>query len=166
MNDHALRQLLCDADAAAGAPPGRSADPFGHQLASRVQKRLRRRTQSQMAGASLLLCAILTLVPFMRPTPKPAPVADSSQAKTELALIRLQADSQAATVNRLIQYQKSVDMRTAAARKFHRGQPLDRLQQQRENAARLLTQDREFRRVIELFPETHWASIARERLQS
>jgi hypothetical protein len=166
MNDHALRQLLCDADAAAGSPPSTSADPRGHQLASRVQKRLRRRTQLHLTGASLLLCAILALVPLMRTSPKPLPVADSSQAKTELALIRLQADSQAATVNRLIQYQKSVDLRAAAARKFDRGQPLDRLQQQRENAARLLTQEREFRRAIELFPETHWASIAKQRLQS
>jgi hypothetical protein len=81
-------------------------------------------------------------------------------------MIQIQANSQAATVNRLVQYQQSLDVRSKAARKFERGQPLDRLQQQRESAARLLTQDGEYRRVIELFPETHWASIARQRLQT
>jgi hypothetical protein len=161
MNDQALRQLLLDADAAAGAAPSTSPD-----FISRIHKRFRRRKQSQLAGASLVLCAILALVPLLRSTSGPAPVANFPQNQTELALIRLQADAQAATVNRLIQYQKSADFRAAAARKFDRGQPLDRLQQQRENAARLLTQDHEFRRAIELFPETHWAAIARQRLQT
>jgi len=86
--------------------------------------------------------------------------------KAELSMIRIQVDSQAATVNRLIQYQRSLDIREKAARKFDRGQPLDRLQQQRENAARLLTHDGEYRRVIELFPETQWATVARRRLQT
>ena len=48
MNEQALRQLLIDADAAAGATPGTSID-----LASRVQKRFRRRRQSQVAVASI-----------------------------------------------------------------------------------------------------------------
>jgi hypothetical protein len=161
MNDLALRQLLIDADAAAGATQGTSSD-----LASRVQKRLRRRRQSHLVEASVLLCAILALVPMLHMNPKPGPVAKSSQAQAELALIRLEADSQAATVNRLMQYQRSVVIRTAAARKFDRGQPMERLQDQREAAARLLTQSREYRRVIQLFPETHWASIARQRLQT
>src|SRR5882672_5626963 len=116
MNEQALRQLLIDADAAAGATPSTSTD-----LASRVQKRLRRRRQSQVAGASILLCAMLAIVPLMRTTPRPPVVADSSQARAELALIRLQADSQAATVNRLIQYQQTLDVRSKAARKLERG---------------------------------------------
>ena len=114
----------------------------------------------------MLLCAVLAVAMVMRTNPKPGNVAQAPAAKTELALIRLEADSQAATVNRLVQYQKSVDMRTAAARKFERGEPRERLQQQRESAARLLTQDGEYRRVIELFPETHWAAVARQRLQT
>jgi len=161
MNEQALRQLVMDADAAAGAPHA-----MGGDLATVIQHRLRRRRQSQLAGASIVLCAMLAVVPLIRTNPKPSGQADLSRARAELSMIRLQADSQAATVNRLLQYQQSLDVRTKAARKFDRGQPLGRLQQQRESTARLLTQDGEYRRVIELFPETHWASIARQRLQT
>ena len=162
MNEQALRQLLMDADAASDAPA------TSHDLAARVQKRLRRRRQTQMAGASILVCAMLAVGLMIQSNwnSRPAHVAQSSKAKAELALIRLEADAQAATVNRLVQYQKSVDARTAAARKFERGEPRERLQEQREKAARLLTQDGEYRRVIQLFPETHWASVARQRLQT
>jgi hypothetical protein len=159
MNEQALRQLLVDADAAAGSAPS-----ISHDLAGRVQKRLRRRRYSQVAGASVLLCAVLAVAMMMRTNPRPANVAQSSPAKMELALIRLEADSQAATVSRMIAYQKSLD-RAVAARKFERGEPRERLQEQREKAARLLTQDGEYRRVIQLFPETRWATVARQRLQ-
>jgi hypothetical protein len=162
MNEQALRQLLMDADAAAGTVPSTS----GSDLASLVHHRLRRRRQSQVAGASLLLCAMFAIVPFIRMNPKLPAVADQSKAREELSMIRLQANSQAATVNRLVQYQHSLDVRAKAARQFDRGQPLNRLQQQRESAARLLTQDGEFRRVIQLFSETHWATVARRRLQT
>ena|SRR5438477_7005291 len=162
MNEQALRQLLLDADAAAGAAPVTSSG-----MASSVRLRLRRRRQSQVAGASIVLCAMLVVVPFVRFYSRPqVAVSDPSKARKELSLIQIQADSQAVTVKRLMEYQHSLDVRDKAARKFDRGQPLDRLQQQRENAARLLTHDGEYRRVIELFPETHWAAIARQRLQT
>ena len=160
MNEQALRQLLMDADAAAGSAPA-----ISHDLADRVQKRLRRRRYSQVAGVSALLCAVLAVAMMMRTNPRPVNVAQAPAARVELALIRLEADSQAATVNRIIEYQKSLDQRTAA-RNFDRGEPRERLQKQRENAARLLTQDGEYRRVIQLFPETHWATVARQRLQT
>src|SRR3954469_18687238 len=107
MNEQALRQLVMDADAAV-TTPGTSSD-----LAVRVQKRLRRRRQMQMGGASVLLCALLAIVPMMRTNSKPSPLAGSSQTKRELALIRVEADSQAATVNRMVQFQKSLDVRVA-----------------------------------------------------
>ncbi len=162
MNEESFRQLLVDADGAAAMPAVRA------DLVSSVRHRLRRRRQSQVAGASIVLCAMLAVVPFVRMGPKPAAMAaaDPSKARDELRMIRLQADSQAATINRLMQYQHSLDVRARSARKFDRGQPLERIQQQRESAARLLTQDGDYRRVIELFPETHWASIARRRLQT
>ena len=160
MNEQALRQLLIDADAAAVAPMLRA------DLATTVRQRLHRRRQSQLAAMSLAFCALFAAALFLRVNPKPATVVDLSRTKAELSVIRMQADSQAATVNRFIQYQRSLDIREKVARKFDRGQPLDRLQQQRENAARLLTHDGEYRRVIELFPETHWASVARQRLQT
>jgi len=161
MNEQTLRQLLIDADAAAPTPA-----TFNGDVASNVRHRLRRRRQSQIAAASLALCAVLALVPLLHTSPKPTHLADVTNARKELIMIRLQADSQAAAATQLIQYQRSRDLRATAARKFDRGQPLDRLQQQRESAARLLTQDGEYRRVIQLFPETHWASIARQRLQT
>jgi hypothetical protein len=162
MNEQALRQLLVNADAAAPTPTMSSSD-----LASVVQRRLRRRKQARVAGVSVVLCAMLAVVALFRTSPKPSgPDQHLAQARAELSLMQVQANSQAATVNRLMQYQRSVDIRTKATRKLDRGQPLDRLQQQRESAARVLTQDGEYRRVIELFPETHWAQIARQRLQT
>jgi len=160
VNEQALRQLLLNADAAAESVPAMSQD-----LVGRVQRRLRRRRAAQVAWASVLLCAMLAVGLMMRMNPRPANVAQSSPANVELALIRLEADSQAATVNRVIEYQKSLDTR-AAARRFDRGEPRERLREQREKAARLLTQDGEYRRVIQLFPETHWATVARQRLQT
>jgi hypothetical protein len=163
MNEQAMRQLLLDADAAAGSAPATSAD-----LASSVRLRLRRRRQTRMAGMSVVLCALLAVGLFVRMNPRPAAVAveKSANSREELLRARRSADSQAAMVNRLIQYQRSLDIRDKAARNLDRGQPLDRLQQQRENAARLLTHDGEYRRVIELFPETQWATVARRRLQT
>jgi len=162
MNEQALRQLLSNADAAAGAVPAISDD-----LVSSVRLRLRRRRQSHAAGASVVLCALLAVVLLVRVNPRPQVVVnDPSKARRELSLIQIQADSQAVTVKRLMEYQHSLDVRERAARKSDRGQPLDRIQQQRENAARLLTHDGEYRRVIQLFPETNWAAIARRRLQT
>src|SRR5882724_4603093 len=131
MNDQALRQLLVNADADAGAIPATSID-----LASSVQRRLRRRRQSQVAGGAVVLCAMLAAVIFVRVSPKPGTLAvdNSSKTRAELSMIRMQADSQTATVNRLMQYQHSLDVQSKAARKFDRGQPLNRLQQQRESA--------------------------------
>lgn len=161
MNDQALRQLLLNADATAGAVPATSDD-----LASAVRTRLRRRRQSQAAALSIVLCVLLAALPFLGTKSSPRPLVKVDQTGKELSMIRLQADSQAAAVNRLMQYQRLVDVRTTAERKLDRGQVLDRLQQQRENAARLLTHDGEYRRVLELFPETHWASVARQRLHT
>ena len=160
MNEQALRQLLIDADAAAGSAP-----VVGGDLTAAVQRRFRRRRGAQAAGVSMMLCAILAIVPLIRTNPQPSKQDQHlAQARAELSLMQAQANSQAATVNRLVQYQKSLDVRAAAARRFDRGQPLSRLQQQRESAARTLTQDGEYRRVIELFPETNWASVARQRM--
>src|SRR5204863_527419 len=83
--------------------------------------------------------ALLAVVLFVRVNPRPQVVVnDPSKARRELSLIQIQADSQAVTVKRLMEYQHSLDIREKAARKLDRGQPLDRIQQQRENAARLL----------------------------
>jgi hypothetical protein len=162
MNEQALRQLLVNADAAAGTPAILSSD-----LAATVVRRLRRKRRAQVAGVSVVLCAMLAVVPLIRKAPTLLEQHDQlAQARAELSLMRVQANSQAATVNRLMAYQRSVDIRTKATRKLDRGQPLERLQQQREGAARVLTQDGEYRRVIELFPETHWAQVARQRLQT
>jgi hypothetical protein len=64
-----------------------------------------------------------------------------------------------------MQYQRALDIRAKSTRKFD-NPPLDRLRDQRESAARLLTQHGDYRRAIELFPETHWAKIAAKRLQT
>src|SRR5882762_2961937 len=113
MNEQALRQLLSNADAAAGAVPAISGD-----LASSVRLRLRRRRQSQVAGASVVLCALLAVVLLVRVNPRPQVVVnDPSKARRELSLIQIQADSQAVTVKRLMEYQHSLDIRDKAARK-------------------------------------------------
>ncbi|HEV8607440.1 MAG TPA: hypothetical protein VGQ99_19045 [Tepidisphaeraceae bacterium] len=173
MNEQRLRQLLVEADAdVAGMALG------SQDMVSAIRRRLRHRRQTQVAGASVLLCAMLVLAPLFRRSPTPLTVVDASKARAELSLIQLQADSQAATVDRMMKYQRTLNVRTSAARVERRGEPLERIQRQREVTARLLTQnaqrvseefgrgrgEAEYRRVIDLFPETSWASVARRRL--
>jgi hypothetical protein len=169
MTDDKLRQLLNDADAAAGHPPLTTRD-FAGAIHHRVSRRRQRR---HIAAASIILCSLLALIPLLRTTPKtnvtintntPSPIAGPS-------LIRLQADAQSATIDQMIQHQRIMNARTLAARKLDKGIPLNNLQLQREAAARLLLHDAkrsnapdQYRRVIELFPETSWAAIARQRL--
>ena|SRR5438477_12952135 len=160
MTDQSLRQLLLDADAAA-SPVVMSRD-----LAGSVRNRLRRRRTNQFMSASIILCAMLALAPLLHSKPSSIVKNDVPKIQDELNLIRLRAQSQAATVNRLISYQNTLTLRNTAAKKAEVGRPLDRIQHQRETAARLLTHDGDYRRVLELFPDTSYASIARQRLQT
>src|SRR5204863_2632878 len=107
MNDQALQQLLMDADAAAGTVP-----LSGGDLGEHVQNHLRRRRRVQVAGVSALLCAMLAIVPLIRTRLEVKPIAKTSVARQELSMVRLQADAQAATVNRLMQYQRTLEIRS------------------------------------------------------
>ena len=160
MTDQTLRQFLIAADAAS-PPPITTRD-----LASSVRNRLRRRRTTQFASASIILCALLALLPLLHPAHTPTIAIDKSKAQVELSLIRLQASSQAATVNRMTSFQRTLKLRETTAKKAETGRPLDRLQRQRESAAKLLTKDGDYRRVLELFPGTSYAAIARHRLQT
>jgi len=169
MNDVMLRQLLQSADAAAGSAPVRSRD-----LVAAIHDRLRQRRRIQFTTASLILCAIFVAVPLLKIIQKPTmPTvvrSDPAKIEAELALIRSNANAQSATIARLVHHQESLKLRDTA-RRFENGDPLGQLQQQRDRAARLLLheasrsgQSAQYRRVIDLFPETPWATIARQRL--
>src|SRR4051812_21754611 len=125
MTDQTFRQLLLDADATAYFPA------TTRDLANTVRNRLRRRRTTQLGAASIVLCAMLALLPLLRIKPTPPPSTAALKNPDELSLIRLQANSQAATVNRLMTYQRTVTLRNTTARKSQIGAPLDRIQRQR-----------------------------------
>ena len=135
---------------------------MSRDLAGSVRNRLRRRRTNQFMSASIILCAMLALAPLLHSKPSSIVKNDVPKIQDELNLIRLRAQSQAATVNRLISYQNTLTLRNTAAKKAEVGRPLDRIQHQRETAARLLTHDGDYRRAVDVIrqaaPSRIWSS--------
>jgi hypothetical protein len=175
MTDEKLQQLLQTADANAGPPPATTRD-----LATAIHHRLthRRRRATQLAAAStILLCTTLALLPLLKtkpPTPPPITTTiDPSKLQAELSLMRLTAQSQAATIDQLLEHQRLSSLRARSEQLQRRAPPDTSLQHHRDAAARLLLHDADrtrapdqYRRLIDLFPETPWASLARQRLEN
>ena len=158
-----------EADAVAGPPPD-----SGGQLAQQVF-RLRRRRSWQSSG---LVAAVLALsVPgvawlLLEPGSRQVqPVARQGQLQQELKQLQDQVDA----------LRVELDTALAVLRELQaaRSDPLAEVQRQVERAAfimvfqadRMYRQLRlpasavdSYRRVIALFPDTHWAQVARQRL--
>src|ERR1051325_10192154 len=117
MTEATLRQLLVDADAAADLPAA------SRDLAGSIRLRPRRRRAMQFTSTSIMLAVALLLLPLLRTTEKRPMAIDPSKAQAELALVRLRADAQQSTVNRLASYQHTLALRAIAARKIEVGRP-------------------------------------------
>jgi hypothetical protein len=149
---------------------------FASAIHNRITHRRRRATQFA-AASTILLCTTLALLPLLKtkpPTPPPITTTiDPAKLQAELSFMRLTAQSQSATIDRMLERHRLSSLRTRSEKLHRRPQPSDSLQRHRDAAARLLLHDADrtrapdqYRRLIDLFPETPWASLARQRLEN
>ena len=173
-----LSQLLRAADA---PPPTAAGD-----LVQRVQRRrTRERTTRRAIAASVLLLALcLPWVTRLRSPVQPVVIAPAPSVAvvtppTPAAVAALDAEARLheQVADRLLA--SSSRGRRGAQTKSPHDPALAELQQQRDRAALLLVYEADqyrqrnqpidavasYRRAIELFPQTHWADVARQRLK-
>ncbi len=180
-----LSQLLSRADAEAGRPVGPSLGLAGRV---RAEARRRARVRATYTAAAVLLVAAAMAIPIVRHSlrpqvtnvavVRPGPMRDGREVarlQNEIAALREQADSREAAVAVMIQGEARG--RRAPARAL--ADPQERIRDQQELAALALVRqaDRLYReldrkrsatatyqRVVALFPQTPWATVARQRL--
>ena len=172
MNEDRLRQLLLDADAAPFSP----ANPA--VLAELVRGRLRRRRQSRRLAA--LLVAVLGLAGswqvWKRPIHAPSPGLLSPRqvvmSRQELDDLRSDTDARMAAVDEMLRRQAVVvvpdrpdpmlavrlALEQSALISLEYAQRLEQIDGCKEQART------QYRRVMELFPDSRGAELARRRL--
>lgn len=178
-----LGQLLREADATAGRPAAPRAD-LGAVV--RHVARRRRRARTVAGGAVVVMIVGVTCALYlMRPNengsvvqreraPSP-PVLSPEEARREIAVLDAEAESRMAVVERML----TMERRRVSATQQRATDPLLAVRREQDRAAYLLIYEadrlarkseareravEEYRRVVTLFPDTHWASVARERL--
>ena|SRR5437762_2977956 len=166
MYHDSLTQLLKDADASTPMPAIES------DILILVRRRRVRRQMRRGAGAfgvSVLAVALAIIASANRPT---RVVTRASQGS--LASLSIDADLHQRTAERLLAMQRS---RPDCAAESNDG--VDSVQLQRDRAALMIVYQANqylrddhadlaiaaYRRTIELFPQTHWAEVARQRLR-
>jgi hypothetical protein len=166
-----LIQLLREADESASVPPARSAGA----IADAVR---RRRRHEQLRGRAVaggcVIVAVIALGFSLRPREPEVVVAkrpaSTSEAKVSLAQLDLDARLAEMTARRLVAAE--------TRRRAPLAGPID-IQQQRDRAALVLVYEGDgyargkratdaiasYQRAIELFPQSRWADVARQRLK-
>jgi hypothetical protein len=171
LNDDSIKQLLEDADAAAPQIASRA------DLAASVRRRLVRRTSIRRVAlaCSMFFLTATTFFAVSRPRTQVAQKSPSNPptAARQLAAMSIDAELHELTAKKLLA--------TASARKTADDDgtsPVVDVQQQRNRAALMMIyqanqQAKEkhtdlamagYQRTIDLFPQTHWAKVARQRL--
>ena len=168
-----LEQLLRTTDAA-NPPPDRLND-----LATAVNNRRvrRRRVRVASATATAVLAVVLATVLMMHKTPSrvPAPFAVVPAARPAEMSIQAQARLHELTIERLEHRRERRKASASVAAVAFAPSPGEL----RDRAALILIYDADqhlqshrrddavamYRRTIELFPQSHWATIARQRLK-
>jgi hypothetical protein len=170
MTHDALADLLRDADA--GAPP----PPATERLAERVYRRARTRSRRRrvLAAVAVLVCSAALLWSLPKPTPSSAPTQEAV-AIEPAEIFRLRAD--AAMHLKVADAVLSHTQRRARAAHL-RDTPVT-IESEREKAALAMLDHGDrlrrdlkqvdaalaaYRRTVELFPDTRWAAVARERI--
>jgi len=163
----ALKQLLQRAD----TPPA----PARRDLASRVRKRHARGRAVQSSAVALLIALFAIMSMTIRRHPQQVATVSSSPASPAPPSVRL-----APTLDERI-HELTAERLLASRRPSSTRRPVDstlELQHQRDRAALFIVYEGErcfkanrpadaiasYRRAIELFPQTHWADVARRRL--
>jgi hypothetical protein len=190
MSDELLRRLLQQADATAGPPPR-----IGDHLAARVRGRVLRRRRVAFrlsAAAAIVLAAGVTVLMSYSPTRR-GPLAGAGIARSEpVATPHGDVRAELARLDREAEIRIAVARRTAEILTQRRlaesrtlqqpaiADPVADAQREVEQAAYTLVSQADrmcrdmnlcatavvnYQRVVELFPETPWATVARQRLE-
>ena len=170
-----LRELLQEADAAAGRPAVKSV------RVATIRRRLRRRhtllAASPFAAAAVLLLVVLALVMNSR---EPAEQPRIASLQEQVEQLRVRTDTAIQLVREVLeQERRRQELAALEARLAAIGAPLERANSQIDTTASVLVRraDRlyrelnqpdaavvDYRRVIELFPQSPWAEVAQQRL--
>lgn len=187
MSDERLQQLLRKADAAFGGPRVSSAD-----LPLRVRQRARRQHRAKVFGTATMAVLVLSLTTaawvnrYGRSVPSPTPiVADDGSKPASVAELQSHIEQLSEEIRTGCQAvhevlrRQEVEQRLAALRRQAEADPLKEINDQIDRAALTMVYqaDRMYRelnlresaiasyeRTIKLFPKTHWAEVAKDRL--
>jgi len=190
MSDERLKELLCQADEAAGAAP----EP-GEGLAKRVRRlawrrRMFRLTLPAVAAAILMMGFGLAIWMSSNTNVTPPPkegsgtfvnADETERIKLELAQLQQEADTQREIINMLLEKQRrEAELVSLEAELAAMGDPLDEIHRQVEQAAfnffelagkkyeEMNLKDSaiaDYQMIIKLYPQTRWARLAREKLK-
>ena len=190
MSSDRIEELLRKADAAAGPPPAGPADLPNRVRHLAGRRRVVRITSGAAIAAMLALAvgtSILMTGPHVQPTPTDhvavTPGNDSRdevvRLRAEIKQLRAEADDILAAAKRMLVLQKRQTLLAELERIRAQPDPIEQVRQQMDKAAFIIVYqaDRMYRELnlhesaiesyqqaITLFPETHWAAVARERL--
>jgi hypothetical protein len=174
VNDDRLKKLLLDAD----SPSAASADPA--ELAFRVRRRLQRRRRNvRGAGGLMLLAAALMVVwhpwhgvPTATNTPPLSPLQVAA-LRQDIDRLHADADARQAVVDEVLRRQAvrrmpagerdpfvavRIELERSSMIALEYGQRLEQIDGQAQQARA------QYYRVMELFPESRGALLARQRL--
>lgn len=189
MNDERLGQLLRQADAASGGPRVGPAN-----LSLRVRRRARRQRQVRTIGTAVTAVLVLSLSIVawvnrygrtrsgLMPTPivadrGPKPIS-LAELQRQIEQLREEILTGCEAVQEVLRRQ-AFEERLAALRERAEADPLREVRDQMDRAALIMVYqaDRMYRELnlresamasyeqtIRLFPQTHWAQVARDRL--
>jgi hypothetical protein len=176
-----LQHLLRRADTSAPPPAFETASPAG--LAAKVHKRFVRRRAVRTTALALATIALVAaaMIPSVRKPHSPivagptAPTLSPAELNQRTASLSLEADLHTLTAAKLAAPKPSA--RKATLLTLH--DPSSDMQLQRDRAALILVYEanqhvREkrpadaiatYRRTVELFPQSRWADVARQKLK-
>lgn len=188
MSDDPLKRILQEADAAADQPP-----PMSTDLARRVRRLAERRRRLSFglnAAAALVLAVGMTLLwssPRIPPRPVPGvhlvgqqqEQLEAERMQAEITRLRREAASRLAVARRTRELMARSGRARGSKLAAEVPDPMANVRREVERTAYLLVwqADRmcrqqnlcdlavgKYRRVVELFPDTPWATVARQRL--
>ncbi len=186
MNEDRIRELLQQADRAAGPGPG-----VADGLAGRVRLAAGRRrvVRAVCAAAGVIVfiggaALVATLAGDRQGVAQGAAeegISDQEIARlrAEIEELRADVDMRITLIDEMIADRKQRQRLAAMERELARPDPLEEMQLAVEKTACIMVYRadilynkhglpesaiRDYRRTIELFPETHWAEVARKRL--
>jgi hypothetical protein len=168
------------------ADDAHASTPLVRDLAARVRRRAKRRRAIRLTVAAAGgICAVVVGVWLVGTAPSPPvvkQVTHASPGRVEARLARLEEEANFHALGAQCMWAAEERVRRAqhVGKVLSAPQPLDIIAVQRDRVALMLLDhaerlriDRnlpelsmqEYRRTVELFPDTHWGAVARQRLK-